>query len=266
MAEVEREDAPTKEASKFPTETISLPSRGLFYSKDSPLSSGEIELKYMTAREEDILTSRNLIKRGLVYDRLLQSVIVDKDIDPDDLLIADKDTILIVTRMLGYGAEYRVEIQCEDCDEKTDCTVDLADMDIGELEQDTPNNNVFEFVLPISKTHITWKLLTLGDDKKIAEELKALQKIKNADSISSEVTTRLKFLITSVDGDNSMKIIREFVDTRMLSRDSFELRKEVDRTAPNVEVNHTFECDACGHTNVITVPIGLDFFWPSARP
>jgi len=94
----------------FPTEVLSLPSKGLLYPKDSPLSKGTIDVKYMTAKEEDILTSQNLIEQGVVIDRLLESVIVTPNVKLGDLLIGDKNAIMIGTRILGYGKDYPITI------------------------------------------------------------------------------------------------------------------------------------------------------------
>ena len=94
---------------KFPTEMVELPSKGYFYSEGHPLSSGRVEIKYMTAREEDILTSQNLIKQGTVIDKLLEALVVDKSIKMDDMLIGDKNAIMVAARILGYGKNYDIE-------------------------------------------------------------------------------------------------------------------------------------------------------------
>ena len=92
---------------KFPTEIVDLPSKGHFYVQGHPLSSGKVEIKYMTAKEEDILTSQNLIQQGTVIEKLLQSLIVDKSVKVDDMLIGDKNAIMGAARILGYGKDYQ---------------------------------------------------------------------------------------------------------------------------------------------------------------
>jgi hypothetical protein len=94
---------------KFPTEEIELPSKGLVYPNDNPLSSGKVEMKYMTAKEEDILTNQAYIRKGTVLDKLLKSLIIDKKINIDDLIVGDKNSLLIASRILGYGKEYKFE-------------------------------------------------------------------------------------------------------------------------------------------------------------
>ena len=151
-----------------PTEIIDLPSRGYFYPEGHPLSSGKIEMKYMTAKEEDILASQNLIKQGVVIDKLLQSLIVTK-INYNDLLTVDKNAIFIAARILGYGKDYEVEIACPSCGEKSKHVIDLQEFDEKEIDwtKFTKGECTHKFVLPISKKELTLKFLTHGDEKKI---------------------------------------------------------------------------------------------------
>jgi len=249
---------------KFPTEIVDLPSKGLIYPKDNPLSSGHIELKYMTAKEEDILTSQNLIQKGVVIDKLLQSLIVS-DIDYNELYIGDKNAIMIAARVLGYGANYEVSLQCPHCSEKTDVTIDL--LKLGEKEPDPTifkNNNEFQFELPFSKHMITFKLLQHKDEKKIDEELRFLKKINRAES-KAELTTRLKYMILAVDGDTDQKTIRNFVDNELLSKDSFEFRKYLKEISPDVDMTYHLQCENCGKDSVVNIPMTVQFFWPDAR-
>ena len=203
---------------KFPTEVVDLPSKGLLYPEGSPLSTGKIEIKYMTAKEEDILTSANLIKQGVVVEKLLESLIVDKSIKVDDLLVGDKNSVLIASRILAYGKEYEVEIDGRKIE------VDLTQLKDIELDESIVTNGVneFEFELPATKRKLTFKLLTSGDEKAIEEEVKGYQKI---DGIGYELTTRLKHQIISVDGDTKRASINSFVDNEFLSRDSIAFRK-----------------------------------------
>ena len=154
---------------QFPTEVVDLPSKGLLYSKDSPLSSGNIELKYMTAKEEDILTSRNLIQKGIVLDKLLESVIVDENVSLNDLLLGDKNAIMIATRILGYGKDYTVQLTDPSTGDKQEETFDLTK--IGDKKIDKKlfkgGKNEFEFELPTSKTKILFRLLTHKEEKKL---------------------------------------------------------------------------------------------------
>jgi hypothetical protein len=236
---------------KMPTETVELPSKGLLYPEESELAKGVVEIKYMTAKEEDILTNQSYIRNGTVLDKLLKSVIVSK-INYDDLLIGDKNAIMIAARILGYGAEYSFEYNGESQ------SVDLSLVENKPLKEELFSNKVneFPFTLPRSKNTITFKLLTHKDEQDINRELEGLKKI-NKDS-SPELSTRLKYMITSVEGLRDKKDIREFVDTALLAQDSRALREYIREIQPDVDL--TFFPDES--SSRISIPIGVNFFWP----
>jgi hypothetical protein len=235
---------------------VTLPSKGLLYPEGNPLRKGEIEMKYMTAREEDILTNQNLIENGTVIDKLLQSLIVST-IDYNDLLIGDKNAILVAARILGYGKDYEFVYNGEKIE------VDLTTIKDKPLDESITKNgkNEFTFKLPTSNVGVTFKLLTHGDEKAIDSELKGLKKI-NKNSFA-ELSTRMKYLITSINGDYDKSTIREFVDTKLLARDSRALRKNILKIQPDVELTFNYE-DENGDFTQIPVPITLNFFWPDA--
>lgn len=241
--------------SKFPTEFIDLPSKGLLYSKDSPLSSGQVEMKYMTAREEDILTNQNYLQKGIVIDKLLQSMIVSK-INYNDLLIGDKNAILIAARILGYGKNYTFTFLGEEF------TVDLTTIENKPLNEELFNSGVnsFLYTLPYSGTVITYKLLTHGDEMSIDQEVKGLKKIdKNSNADGS---TRLKYIIQAVDGETSNKDIREYVDNMLLARDARALREHIRQMQPDVNTKIYVEG---GPDGGVEIPFGVTFFWPDIR-
>lgn len=250
--------------SKFPTEIIDLPSKGLLYPEGHPLSSGKIEMKYMTAKEEDILTSSNLLKQGLVIDKLLQSLIVTP-IDYNDLVLGDKNAVMIAARVLGYGKEYKVNVKCEHCDEKNDCTIDLTEIPNISLDESivTAGENIFNFNLPVSKRAVQFQIMTHRLESAIEEELKGLRKITNKTGISRDLTTRLKHLIVSVDGDTNKQVIRNFVDNELFAQDSRALREYIAKIQPDVDLRFDFACSECSENNDdISIPINIDFFWP----
>ena len=236
---------------KLPTETIELPSKGLLYPSDSPLSSGTIEMKYMTAREEDILTNQSYIQNGTVLDKLLQSLIVTK-ISYDDLLIGDKNAIMIAARILGYGKDYKFTYRGEEE------VVDLTKIENAPLHEEVQKAklNEFAFTLPGSGNIVTFKLLTHGDEKKIEQELKGLSKINKNNS--SNITTRLKYQILSINGESEKPKIREFVDNYLLAQDSRALRERIKKLSPDVDLTFFPE----NGDNRVDIPIGLNFFWP----
>jgi len=240
---------------KFPTETIELPSKGLIYPEDNPLSSGKIEMKYMTAKEEDILSNQSYIENGTVLDKLLKSLIVSK-VNYNDLVVGDKNAVMIAARVLGYGKDYEFEIKGEKV------SVDLSILENKEFDETsiTKGVNEFSFTLPNSGTIITYKLLTHKDETAINNELKGLKKInKNSDP---SVSTRMKHMILSVNGDSDRKVVREFVDTYFLASDARAFRKHIQKVQPDVDLNITVDLDS--GEEAIDLPIGVTFFWPDA--
>lgn len=236
---------------KFPTEEVDLPSKGLLYPKDNPLSSGKVEIKYMTAKEEDILTNQSYIQKGTVLNKLLDSVILTEGVKQQDLILGDKNAVLVATRVLGYGAEYKFTYRGE---EKT---VDLSSLENKEFDESLiiPGKNEFKFVLPHTKTPITYKILTGADEIKIDRELEGLKKINR--NASPELSTRLKYIITSVNGESGSKEVREFVDNFLLAIDSKALRKHLRETQPDVDLHYIDE-----DGKEVAIPIGISFFWP----
>ena len=241
---------------KFPTEMVDLPSKGYFYFDGHPLSSGKVEIKYMTAKEEDILTSQNLIQQGIVIDKLLESLIVDKSIKLDDMLIGDKNAIMVAARILGYGKEYEFTY---DGEEKS---VDLSELEPVKLDFSklTRGKNEFEFTLPTSERVITFKLLTGSDEKKIDAEVKAREKISKTQT--SILTTRLKHMILSVDGKVEKSYINNFIDNEFLSRDSLAFRNYLSEITPDIDMT-TKIVDSDGEETEVVIPITVRFFWPS---
>jgi len=240
----------------IPTEIVDLPSKGLLYPKDNPLSSGKIEMKYMTAKEEDILTNQNFIKSGIVIDKLLQSLIISK-INYNDLLIGDKNAIMLASRILSYGANYEFDYN------GVDQNIDLSKFDSKPLHSDflSAKSNEFSFTLPHSKNTITFRLLTHGDENKIDQELKGLQKInKNS---NSEVTVRLGHMITSVNGSSEQEDIRDFVNNYFLAKDTREFRKYYNEISPDIDLSVNLT-NSEGGEEATSLPIGLNFFWPDA--
>ena len=249
----------------FPTEQLSLPSKGLLYPKDSPLSSGTIEVKYMTAREEDILTSANLIEKGTVIDKLLESVIADPKIKLDDLLIGDKNALMVGTRVLGYGKNYDIKITDPDTGLEVEHSFDLTKLETTKPDEKLfKNGNKFEFTLPTSKRTIEFKLLTHKDEREIDKELEGYKKIEAINGISKELTTRLKKQIIAIDGETDKKTINEFVDNQFLSRDTRAYREYVTSITPDV-IFETEYISQIGEPHKVDIPIGVWFFWPESR-
>lgn len=249
---------------EFPTEWIDLPSEGFFYPESSPLSSGRIELKCMTAKEEDILTSQNLIKKGIVLDVLLAALIVNPTIKLDDILLGDKNAIFIAARRLAYGDTYPVKVQCPKCDKENEFEVNLSllknkQFDFSKYQRGV---NKFTFTTPVTNKTLVYKLLTHADEQLIDVELKGLSKLSKTGNVP-EMTTRLKYTILSVDGVEDKATVRKFVDN-MPARDSIAFRKFINENKPDIDLTFDFKCSACEHTERMALPLGVDFFWPNS--
>lgn len=246
---------------QFPTEVISLPSEGKCYPESNPLSKGTLEIKYMTAKEEEILASQNLIKKGIVLDKLFESIIVDKSINADDIILGDKNAIMLATRILGYGHEYKVEME-DELGRKNEVIVDLRkiqtrDVNVSALSRD----NVYTFTTPTTKNVIQFKLLTHGDEKKIDVDVKSLQKL-NKDA-SFEITTRYRYMILSVDGKNDVGHVTNFINNGFLTKDTKAFREYVRTISPDIEMEFEYENPDTGEKEVRPVPMGVGFFWPT---
>jgi len=250
--------------SNTPTEIIELPSKGYFYPEGHPLSAGTIEMKYMTAREEDILASQSLIKQGVVIDKLLNSLIMTK-VNYNEILTVDKNAIFIASRILAYGPDYEVEITCPSCGEKTNHHIDLQSFESKDIDWSkfTKGQLTYNFTLPIGKNNLTLKFLTHGDEKEIEESIKIYKKLSKIIGVDAELTTRLKHMIVAVDGNEDKNYINGFVDN-MLSRDSLALRSYVKETTPDIDSTFSFTCPHCDYEQEkMAMPITDQFFWPS---
>jgi hypothetical protein len=237
---------------QLPTETIELPSKGLLYPEGHPLKSGTIEMKYMTAKEEDILSNQSYIQKGTVLDKLLQSLIITK-FNYSDLLVGDKNGLMVAARILGYGKDYKFTYRGEEH------TVDLSTLEAKPLNEviTQAQANDFPFTLPTSGIDVTFKLLTSQDESSINSELEGLKKL-SPNATPPELSTRLKHIITSVNGERDKKSIRQFVDNYLLAADSRALRKYLVKITPDVDL--TFFPEPSG--DKVDIPIGLKFFWP----
>ena len=248
----------------FPTEVIDLPSKGKLYPESNPLSKGTVEIKYMTAKEEDILASQNLIKKGVVLDKLFESVVVDAGVDVGDIFIGDKNAILLATRILGYGKDYQVEMTDPSSGEKQKVNIDLSKVQVKEVVEDTLNSeNRYEFDLPLGKKKIIFRLLTHKDEIDINAEIQALNRLTKGDVVSQDVTTRLRYMIQDVGGNEDRAYINNFVKNSLLARDSRALRKYIQEFTPDLDLTFNFTSDVTGEQEALDIPFGISFFYPS---
>jgi len=247
-----------------PTEFVELPSGGVYYPEGHPLNGeSSIEIKQMTAKEEDILTSVTLLKKGVALDRVISSLILDKRIDPDSLLVGDKNAIVIATRVAAYGSEYNTSVSCPSCGASQEYSFDLNEANVyvgdefGDLDVRNNKDGTFTTVLPQTQVEVTYKLLNGYDEKRMSHAVEKDKKKKT----ERNVTRQLEGIIVSVNEDERLETIRYLLDN-IPSRDSRHLRLCYRLSSPNVDLTQLFECSECGHEQDMEVPLTADFFWP----
>ena len=253
-----------------PTEFVELPSRGLFYSEAHPLHGEKnIEIKFMTAKEEDILTSKTLIKQGIIIDRLLKSLILNTKIDPKSLLSGDRNAILVAARVSGYGPEYNVSLSCPVCasTERPSFNLENSTLTGASVDEEFLNKadvsfnkekNTFSFTLPKTKAEVEVRLMDGKDESKLASNQEMKRKNKLPETLMTDL---MKAYIVSVNGDKNITSIRTFIET-MPVIDARELRNVYSKITPNIDLTQHFGCSSCGHEQDMEVPFTAEFFWP----
>jgi len=252
---------------ELPVASVPLPSRGLVY-PDGPLHLAEsIDIKAMTAKEEDILMNRTLVRKGTVVTELIRSCIMDKSIDVNSLISGDRNALMIAVRITGYGSDYSPKVTCPSCEVQQDWSLNLEnlpvkELDLEKLRQIGEGQNAFEFILPRTKKTVVFKFLTGREEERMLQDIEARRK----KGIVQEnlVTTKLMNCIVSIDGVVERGFINQFCQY-MPAADSLALRKIIDDSEPGVDMSSDFVCTSCGHQEVLTVPLGPSFFWPNAR-
>ena len=248
------------ELMNVPTQPLDLPSKGLLYPESSPLSSGQVELYLPTAMHEDILTNRNFIQQGVVIDKFLQAIIASK-IDYNELLLGDKNAIMIGARILAYGSQYSFKYTPPGLNISEDVTVDLSQLKEKEIDWSkvTKGKNEFEYELPMTKQLVTYKITTHKDETAIEAEIRGLQKVNK--NLSSDVTVRLAHSIVAVNGDRDRKVIRDFV-RNMPIKDSQDLRKQIVMSTPDIVMKFDFTTASGEVVEGLNLPMTVDFLWP----
>ena len=249
-----------------PTEFIDLPSEGKLYPEGHPLCGVEsLEVRFMTAKDEDILSSPSLLRKGVALERFLQNIIVDKRIKVDDLLIGDKNALVIGARMTGYGPDYSTKVVCPSCTATQEYSFDLetslTEISYSLLAENGINftdHKTLKFTLPKTGYEVEVKLLNGHDERLLASNAQRRKKLKMSEAT---LTDQLKTIIVSVNGNTDSSLINRFVDS-MPAIDSRHLRSEYAKSIPNIDLSQHFSCSECGHEQDMEVPFTVDFFWP----
>lgn len=249
---------------EVPVELVPLPSAGVCYNADSPLFNMEsLEIRAMTAKEEDILTSRALIKNGTVITQLLKSCLVDKNLDPNEMLSGDRNAVMTALRITGYGDEYHTEVDCPACGERSKQEFNLSELPIKRLQIQpvVPGANQFKYTLPITKKEVVFKFLDGNDENEIQKIIE--RRKKQGAATESLVTTRLQYQLVSIQGITEKHKINMFV-RNMPARDSLSLRNYIDEHEPGIKMEAWMECPSCFESSEVKMPLGASFFWPNS--
>lgn len=248
-----------------PTEIVDLPSRGDFYPEGHSMHGRDtLEIRHMTAKEEDILTSRTLLKKGIAIDRLLESIIVDTTVKPDDLLVGDKNAVIVTTRIAAYGADYNAKVACPSCGSVDDFSFNLFEQNISHPDDnensgfEKTENNTFLITLPKSGVITEVRLLTGQDEKWLAKMTENKKKHNLGDST---LTDQMRLFVVSLNGIDDVTQINQFIDA-MPAADSRHLRNVYKTLNPNIDLTQEVTCTSCGDETRMEVPFTSNFFWP----
>lgn len=261
QGQVPPQPQPKQAVNQIPVESVPLPSKGKIYPTTTNLANAEtLDIRCMTAREEDLLTSRALLKNGMVIPRLIEACLIDTSISVGDMIGADRNAILTAIRITGYGSEYSVRVRCPACSEEFDNEFSLIGLPIKQLGVDpvVPNTNLFEYQLPMSKHSVKFKFLTGNDE---IELLKESERKKKVNIKETPITSRLMKEIVEIEGNSDTAFIANYVN-HMRAGDSRALRKYIDEIEPRVEMKQWTTCKACGEESEVNIPMGVTFLWP----
>jgi hypothetical protein len=246
-----------------PTEFVDLPSKGALYPEGHPAHGlDSIEIRHMTAKEEDILTSESLIKKGIALDRVVDSLIVDKRIKAANLLIGDKNALLIAARITGFGPDYGVKITCPVCITENDCNIDLQAIKSKSPEETDSKlleNGNYEIVFPeYNNLAVEVKLLRGADERKLTQNREQRRKAKKEDSL---ITDQLGAIIVRVNEVIDPALLKQFVE-QCPTKISREIRTRYEKIMPDVDMSVPFTCSNCEYESEVDMPMTAEFFWP----
>jgi len=246
----------------LPTEFVDLPTKGKFYPENHSLHNREsVEIRYMTAKDTDILTSKSLLKKGVAVDRMLQNIIVDDKIKVDDLYSGDKNAILVAARINGFGAEYKTKVTCPDCASISEHSFNLSEVEPGNFGSDieVSSGGTLKVELPVTKVSVECRLLTGADEKKMFRQS---EKRRKHNLPETNLTDQYKLFIVSINGETDRGLVEKFVDL-MPARDSTHLKSIYEKAAPNIDLKYDFACLSCDAETKIDIPFSANFFWPN---
>ena len=248
-----------------PTTVLELPSKGQFYPEGHPLHGRDtIQIRQMTTAEEDILSNRSLLQKGTAIDKFLERILIEENIKPSDLLIGDKNAVLIQARIDGYGSEYTTQVACPACATRQKNTFDLVESSTvtgGEEVDGVTRSATGNFIVTLDNGwEVEIKPLTGVDETKI---VKSMNNKKKAGLAETQIQDQLNAMIVSVSGHEDRGTIAKAVQ-HMTGKQSRLLRDTYKKVIPNLELKSDFDCRECGASTVMEVPLNAEFFWFSS--
>jgi len=248
-----------------PSEIVELPSQGKFYPEGHALHGvTSVEIRHMTAKEEDILTNTSLIKKGVAIDRMLENIIVSPKVSVSEFLAGDKNALTVAARITGFGADYKTKVRCPACGETANFQFDLnehAVIDGTETPEgvEATENGTFVFTgLPSCEHAVEVRLMTGRDEQALA---KASDQKKKHNLPPTLVTDQLKMVIVAVGGSTQPQDINFFVENMPLVTTK-RLRSLYRQVTPNIDLTQDYSCKNCEFEERMEVPFSTEFFWP----
>jgi hypothetical protein len=233
-------------------DVVELPSRGIHYENKKK----SLRVSYLTAADENILSSANLLASSKMIDELLKRKILDKDFDIEELCEEDKQAILIFLRNTAFGTDYKYTMVDPKTEKEFTLNIDLSELKYKDFTLETDSNGEFKYHMEKSEVGITFKFLTNKQEREIQE----IEKSWNGNGVAPIVTKQLEMMIKSVAGNKDLMNIRNFVD-RLPIKDSQDFRKFIKENKPGVDLTQKITTPS-GDTIQIIIGFGVEFFRP----
>jgi len=237
-------------------EIVKLPSKGLFYKN----GISEVNVEYMTSKDEDLLTTPSLIENGTVLDILLKRKIKTKGIVPDDLLAGDRNAIILFLRSSSYGPEYSVQVPDPRTNVSFKTKVDLLKLRYKKVKGQPDGEGYFSVKIPMRKKTVKFRLLTSGEETMLFNQAEAHKEAYNQE-FNEFTTNKLKSHIVNINEKTDRTYIGKFVDA-MPALDALTIRKKIIDVSPDVDMDYEFKAKD-GYKFKAQLTVGIDFFFPS---
>jgi hypothetical protein len=242
-----------------PFDEILIPSKGIFYNN----KKNSFLVKYLTGKEENILTSPTLIDSGKAVEMVMSSCILDWEDDVKDILLGDINAVIIYLRSTSYGDNIKYEHECPKCKYINDNVLTLSSLEMKDVEVEPDENGLFTFVLPKMKIQqeqviIKFRPKTLGDEIKILNEVENNKKVIGDIVYDKRVEITYKNQIVSVNDNYNKNFILNVIKNMPLG-DSLKFREFIEKVEPGINNLIHSNCINCGFVQKNKIPIDYNF-------